>query len=333
MQDADPAPSHGAHQPRTEGHAPTRGAGVRRAAALVAAAVLACACAAGDAAGSRSEAADSAPTLEEMLDGTYEGVLGGPLTLSQGTWEGKPFIDGGAARASVGLVRHFVLEGDLDGDGAPEAAVLLWESSGGSGTRSYLAVMKRVGGGLRNLGTALVGDRTQVMAGSIADGRVTLKLVEAGPGEAACCPSQLATATWALAEGGLNRVATEVTGTLSLAALEGAEWRLVELGREQPLPDGVEITISFGEDRVAGHGGCNDYFGSVSSRAPGELAFSATGTTMRACPEPAMGLEQRYLSALAAASAYRFHGGRLVLGCTTDEGPVVLVFARVAERR
>jgi heat shock protein HslJ len=332
MQDADPAPSHGARRPRTEGRASTRGAGVRRAAIVVLAAVFAGACAAGDAAGPRSDAADQAPSLAELLDGTYEGILGEPVTLSRGIWEGDPLVEGSASRPSVGLVQHFLLEGDFDGDGTPEAAVLLWESSGGSGTRSYLAVMKRVGGEVRNLGTALVGDRTQVMSGSIADGRVILQLVEAGPGEAACCPSQLATAAWVLAEGGLERVATEVTGTLSLAALEGPEWRLVELGRARPVPDDVEITIVFEGDRVAGDGGCNDYFGSVSSKAPGELHFTATGTTMRACPEPAMGLEQQYLAALATASSYRFHGGRLVLGCTTDEGPLVLEFARVAER-
>jgi heat shock protein HslJ len=333
MQDAHPAPSRGLRRPRVEDDSPNRGAGLRRAAILVLAAVFAGACAACDATGSGSEAAGPVPTLVELLDGTYEGILGEPVTLSRGTWEGDPFVDGGASRASVGLVQHFLLEGDFDGDGTPEAAVLLWESAGGSGTRSYLAVMKRVAGEVRNLGTALVGDRTQVMSGRVADGRVILELVEAGPGEAACCPSQKTSASWALTAAGLERVATEIVGTLSLADLEGPGWRLVELGRAQPVPDDVEITIAFEEDRVAGYGDCNDYFGSVSSEAPGELRFSATGTTMRACPEPAMGLEQEYLAALATASAYRFHGGRLVLGCTTDEGPVVLVFARVAERR
>jgi heat shock protein HslJ len=333
MQDAHPTPPRGLRRPRVEDHSPNRGVGRRRAAILVLAAVLTGPCAACDATGSGSEAADPVPTLVELLDGTYEGILGEPVTLSRGTWEGDPFVDGGAARPSVGLVQHFLLEGDFDGDGTPEAAVLLWESAGGSGTRSYLAVMKRVAGEVRNLGTALVGDRTQVMSGRVADGRVILELVEAGPGEAACCPSQKTSASWALTAAGLERVATEIVGTLSLADLEGPEWRLVELGRAQPVPDDVEITIAFEEDRVAGYGGCNDYFGSVSSEAPGELRFSATGTTMRACPEPAMGLEQEYLAALATASSYRFHGGRLVLGCTTDEGPVVLVFARVAERR
>lgn len=332
MQDAHPAPSRGLRRARVEDDSPNRGVGLRRAAILVLVAALTGPCAACNAAGSGSDAADQAPSLAELLDGTYEGILGEPVTLSRGIWEGDPFVDGGAARPSVGLVQHFLLEGDLDGDGTPEAAVLLWESAGGSGTRSYLAVMKRVGGEVRNLATALVGDRTQVMSGSVADGRVILQLVEAGPGEAACCPSQTTSTSWALTDAGLERVATEIVGTLSLADLEGPEWRLVELGRARPVPDDLEITIVFEGDRVAGNGGCNDYFGSVSSKAPGELHFTATGTTMRACPEPAMGLEQEYLSALATASSYRFHGGRLVLDCTTDEGPVVLVFARVAER-
>jgi heat shock protein HslJ len=333
MLDVEPSSSLDAPPASIEIRTRNRGAGTHSAAVLVLGALLAGACAAGGTAEPTSGQPGTAPTAEELGFATYEGILSTPVTLAHGLWEGPPSVEGGAARPAVGLVRHFVLEGDLDGDGDPEAAALLWESSGGSGTRSYLAVVKRDGAELRNLGTALVGDRTQVMAGVVADGRIALRLVEAGPGEAACCPTRIAAAEWALTDEGLHRVATEIVGTLSLAELEGLPWRLRELGWERSVPDGVEITIAFEGDRVAGHGGCNDFFGSVSSKAPGELAFSATGTTMRACPEPAMGLEQRYLAALAAASTYRFNGGRLVLGSTTDEGPVVLVFARVAERR
>ena len=40
---------------------------------------------------------------------------------------------------------------------------LLSESSGGSATNGYLAVVGRGEGGLVNLGTALVGDRVQIV--------------------------------------------------------------------------------------------------------------------------------------------------------------------------
>jgi len=132
-----------------------------------------------------------------------------------------------------------------------------------------------------------------------------------------------------LDHGGLSLVSTELTGTLSVADLQGPEWVLAELGRGQPITDGIEITLSFEEDRAAGAGGCNRYFGSVNSAEAGELRFSGMGATRMACPEPAMDLEQRYLSTLAGATSYSFLGGRLVLGCDTHDGPVALIFTEL----
>jgi hypothetical protein len=40
-----------------------------------------------------------------------------------------------------------------------------------------------------------------------------------------------------------------------------------------------------------------------------------------------MDLERRYLKALAGASRFSFLAGRVALGCDTDEGPVILVYA------
>lgn len=283
----------------------------------------------GSAAGGPGE--NDSPTLEELANATYVGVFDRPVTLVDGRWEGASYVDGGASRPSAGLVENFVLIGDLSGDGRDEAAVLLWESSGGSGTRNYLAVMTRVGDAIVNLGAALVGDRVQVKAGFIVDGMITLDLIQAGPGEAACCPTQKALSGWRLEEGGLVRSAYEITGVLSLDDLRGPEWMLAAIGWNAPVAGDTQISIHFDGDRVDGTGGCNSYFGTVASDAPGLLAFSAMGTTMMACPDPAMDLERRYLRALAGGSSYGFVAGRLVIGCETDDGPVSLVFRRKEE--
>ena len=84
-----------------------------------------------------------APTPSELAHATYSGVMNEPVTLISGRWEGEPYVDGGASRPAVGLVEHFILPGDLNGDGLDEAVTLLWESSGGSGNRLYLAVVAR----------------------------------------------------------------------------------------------------------------------------------------------------------------------------------------------
>ena len=275
-----------------------------------------------------TEEVEGVPTAFELAHATYSGIMNEPVTLTAGRWEGEPFVKGGASRHTVGLVDHFVLTGDLDGDGLDEGVTLLWESSGGSGTRLYLAVMDRRDETVENIGTFLVGDRVQIRSGAIEDGRITLDIVRAGPGDAACCPTEKALVTWALSEDGLSRIADKTTGTLSLADLGGHEWVLIELGRDQPLPDDVEITMLFQDDRVSGSSGCNSYFAGVMAPTPGELGFNGMGATRMACPEPMMDLEQRYLSALAGATGYTFVAGRLVLSCDTGDGPVALTYER-----
>jgi heat shock protein HslJ len=267
-----------------------------------------------------------APSLDELSSATFTGIYDEAVTLVDGRWEGEPFVEGGASRPSAGLVDSFALIGDLDGDGREETTVLLWESSGASGTRLYLAVMGRSQDDLEDLGTALVGDRVQVRSARIANGRIEVDVVQAGPGDAMCCPSQLATRGWSLGAGELVEGEATITGTLSLDSLGGPEWDLSELGWGRPVSDTAEITISFHDDKVTGSGGCNRYFATVAGNIPGELVFSGMGATRMACPESTMGLERHYLKTLAGASSYSFLGGRLVLSCGTDEGPIALIY-------
>jgi heat shock protein HslJ len=271
--------------------------------------------------------AQGAPTPNELAQATYSGIIDEPVTLTGGRWEGKPFVAGGASRPSVGLIDHFRLTGDLDGDGLDEAAALVWESSGGSGTRLHLAVMGRRHEEVENLATTLIGDRVQVRSGAIESGRITLDMVRAGPEDAACCPTQKALVTWALTEYGLTRTAEETTGIVSLADLGGVEWTLVEIGRDHALPEDVEISLVFENDRVSGSSGCNTYFAGVSAPGPGNLAFNGMGATRMACPEPVMDLERRYLQALAGASSYTFLAGRLAINCESDSRSTVLLFS------
>jgi heat shock protein HslJ len=301
---------------------------ISAAALLIVLAASACGTGNGGKNGTTTAAADSVPTTEDMANATYAGVFDKPVTLTDGRWEGAPFVDGGASRPSVGLARNFVLTGDIDGDGRDDAVVLLWESSGGSGTRSFLAAMSRANGAVVNLGTSLVGDRVQVKTGSVAAGRIALDIVQAGPEDAACCPTQKALVGWRLVDGVLTRTDSEITGTLSVADLQGPEWVLTEIGPGGPVAENPPVTIVFAGDRVTGNGGCNGYFGTVSSGAPGRLAFSAMGATMKMCPDPVSDLERRYLRALAGGSTYGFVAGRLVIGCEIDGGLVRLIFER-----
>ncbi len=270
----------------------------------------------------------AAPTLDELSNATFDGVFDHAVTLTNGVWEGEPFAEGSASRPRVELIRDLRLTGDLDGDGREEAMVLLAESSGGSGTRLFLAANAHVDGEVSNLGTALIGDRVQVRAARLEGDRIILDVLQAGPGDALCCPTQKASKSWRLDQEGLTQASAEVTGSFSLADLDGSAWRLTEIGRGQLAPPEPEVSLRFEGDKVVGNSGCNRYFGGVSEgETAGSLEFSAMGATRMACPEVVMTLENRYLGALAETSRYSFLAGRLVLSGGTGEQPARLVFA------
>ena len=105
----------------------------------------------------------------------------------------------------------------------------------------------------------------------------------------------------------------------------GTSSRVVEIGG-QPVPYVASITLAFDDERVSGQSACNAYFAGVTTTGAGELAFSGMGATRRACPDPQMELERRYLTTLAGATRYSFLVGRLALSCTTDDGLTVLLF-------
>ncbi len=261
-----------------------------------------------------------APTLDELESATYSGIYDEQVRLVDGRYEGEPFVEGGAARPTVGLAPDFRRTGDLDGDGTEEAVVVLWESSGGSGTFNYVAVAGRREGQVVNLGTAELGDRVQVRAARVVDGTVELDVIQAGPEDAACCPSQTATRRFALGPDGFSEVSSKVTGTLSLATLEGVEWVLTTFDRSEPAPAEPEVTLVFSDGKVGGSSGCNRYFaGVVDGALPGDVDLGQIGGTRMACPDQAMRLEDRYLAALAGATKFGFVSGRLVVTYRVDD--------------
>jgi heat shock protein HslJ len=272
--------------------------------------------------------ANAAPTPEQLGNIAYKGIFEHAITLTNGHWVGKPFVAGGSTRPAVGLIDDFILTGDLNADGQDEAVVLLWENTGGSATYKYLAVT-----GLRDdkpytLDTALIGERVQVRAGRIIGNRIELDVVQQGPRDAACCPSQTATRYWNLDASGLHVNPSRITGTLSLADLAGTEWVLNSLDVKEPLAAEPEITLVFDGDRISGKSACNRYFAGVKEgdELPGDLHISDIGGTRMACPEEVMNLENRYLEALGKVTRYSFMSGKLALTWWNDGATGALLF-------
>lgn len=272
-----------------------------------------------------------APSWKEAAGATYAGLFdSGEVTLVDGRWEGNPYVEGGASAPRAGLVEDFLLRGDLDGDGADESVVLLWTSTGGSGTFDYLAALDRAAdGSALNRATVPLGDRVRVRNAGIESGRVVLDLVEAGPEDAACCPGDKVRRTYQLDGESLAEQDARQQGRLSLADLSG-EWRLTHFGPGEPAGAGLDITLTFDGDRIGGGSGCNRYNGAVTGgEAPGAISVNQPlAATRMACPEPQMTAEQRYLQALANVGTFSFRAGRLVLTWNDGSTSGNLLFAR-----
>jgi len=263
---------------------------------------------------------------EELAAFTYEGVQPRPVTLESGRWEGAPYAPGGSSRPTVELARPVLASADLNDDGSEEAVVLLVQSSGGSGVFHHVAVVGRDGEELRQLGVAPLGDRVQIRAVAVDADLVVLDVVQAGAGDAACCPSEKAELVWELSDRGLTQVSSKVAGRLSTADLEGVEWVLERFAPDEAAPPEPAATLVVEGDRVFGTSFCNAYFGKLVETAPGEIEVRALGSSRRSCPAPANGLEHRFQGALAAVARYSFLVGRLAL-TTRQDPPATLVFA------
>jgi heat shock protein HslJ len=267
-----------------------------------------------------------APSLEQVANMSFAGIYDTPVQLTAGTYEGAPFEEGGASRPTVRLADRLHRFGDLNADGEAEAVVLLAESSGGSGSMLYVAVAGLRDGAPANLGTARVGDRPQVLALEIEEGRIRLDVIEQGPQDAACCPTQLSTRRWSLQGDALIEQPAEVTGTLSVAILAGKEWRLVRLAQDEPAPDQPEVTLTFEDGKFAGTSGCNRYFTDVREKAPGSIELGPVGSTMMMCPDDAMELEQAFLQRFQAVGQYGILLGDLSLTWRTEDRIDALLF-------
>lgn len=265
-------------------------------------------------AASSARAPMAPPTWVEASNAIYSGPMDLPFTLQDGEWTGEPYAEGGAVAPRAGLARDFLLTGDLDGDGAEESVVLVWTSTGGSGTFDYLAVVEhQPDGTVAERASAELGDRVQVRSGRVVDGRVVLDTLQAGPDDAMCCPGQLTRRSFVLENHTMSEFNTEDRGRLSVADLDG-EWALLELNGEA-LPEDVQITAGFEGDQLSGKAACNRYTGRVEGgEMPGDLALAGPmAVTRMMCPPPLMEWEQQYLDALQGLDKFSFVAGQLLL--------------------
>ncbi len=266
------------------------------------------------------------PTLDQLKGATVSGVLEQAVTLANGRYDGPPAAPGAASHPTLVLWEPAVAFGDMDGTPGNEAVAALSSSGGGSGEFVHVAVFGVRDGQLVNLGTAEVGDRVKLRTLWLERGKAIMDVVEAGPKDPACCPTQLARKTYAMEGGALKQSKSETMGTITIGTLAAIEWQLVSIDG-QPVAEGLKPPIiHFEIDSVRGSAGCNRFNATVKETAPGELQIGPPAATRMACPPAEMELEQKFLALFAKASRYTFVAGQLAL--TGKDGTGALVFSK-----
>jgi heat shock protein HslJ len=268
------------------------------------------------------------PTLDQLKGATISGVFEQPVTLVDGKYDGPPPAPGAASHPTLMLWEPAVVFGDMDGAPGSEAVAMLSANSGGSGEFVYLSVFGIRDGQLANLGTAGVGDRTRLQTLWLQAGKVVMDVVEVGPNDAACCPTQLARKTYAMEGGALKQVKSEVLGTLTMGTLAANEWQLLRMDG-QALPEGVRPPVLHFELKdVRGFAGCNRFTAPVKETAPGEIDIGPGAATKMACPPAEMELEAKFLARLDKVTRYSFLAGQLALTWQDGDGGGLLLFGK-----
>jgi heat shock protein HslJ len=253
------------------------------------------------------------PPLEQVKSATISGVFEQGVTLANGRYEGQPYEPGAASRPALLLWDSTFHTADLDGTPGSEAVAMLSASTGGSGEMVYLAAFGMRDGQLANLGTVQVGDRTRLQSLWLERGKVVMDVIEAGPEDAACCPTQVTRKSFGYDGGAFKQLTSDVRGVLALSMLAANEWTLVEMNG-QPLPAGVEPPlVHFEGNSVRGFAGCNRFSAPVKEVKPGELDVGAAVATKKACPPERMALEAEFLKQLDAVNRYGYLAGQLAL--------------------
>jgi putative lipoprotein len=112
-------------------------------------------------------------------------------------------------------------------------------------------------------------------------------------------------------------------------ALMGSTWLAEDIGGRGVI-DRARTTISFEpEGRVAGSGGCNRYFGSVTIKGDAITFSEKLGATMMACAPALMDQERKFFDALAATRLYRFDDPGHELVFLGEDGALLLRFSQV----
>jgi heat shock protein HslJ len=273
-------------------------------------------------------------SLETLQNAEYElPDIEGPFQLTDGKWEGEPFVEGAASRPEVYFIPDGYACGDLNDDGNEDATAVLVSMFGGSGSFYYVEAVLNENGEPDDTASVFLGDRLKLESITIEDGTITVKMVTHGPDDPMCCPTQEATKAYRLEGDELIEVESEAADTVEAAGetaaaseLLGKVWAwqtyedMAELN-DITVPDPAKYTLEFQSDGTySGVADCNLSSGGYTVNG-GQLVLQPGPTTLAEC-EPGS-LYDEYLAKLGDVVSYVLADGKLYLNLKMDAGNMV----------
>ena len=114
---------------------------------------------------------------------------------------------------------------------------------------------------------------------------------------------------------------------------EGITWILEQQAVDGPtmlarLPQLVLASLVMEDGNAGGNSGCNSWFGDYTLEGD-SLTFGPLGSTMMACPGPAMAVEQAFIANLGAGASWTSDGATLTL--RDADGSAIMLFEAAPE--
>lgn len=159
-------------------------------------------------AGKSGDGPATKPELDEEALGNMTYIYNDqPVTLSNGVYQET--VDETSASFITNLSLYHSTFGDLNGDGMDDAAAMLLDSPGGSGSFLYLYGVLDQGSALTSTAGVMLGDRYKIEDFRIENGQVMIEVIRHGPDDPMCCPSEEATLLYIVQNGRMVEIATE----------------------------------------------------------------------------------------------------------------------------
>jgi heat shock protein HslJ len=277
---------------------------------------------------------------QAQATGSDENPLANMEYKSEWTQSGTaPLVDGeyrepaapGSATETVVTLTEQVAYGELNGQDA--AAVVLVTDPGGSGTFYDLAIVMEEGGQPVNVATTSLGDRVQIQALTIVGNEIVVEMVNQGPDDPMCCPTQQVVQTYALEGNELVQTSSRVIGSTGAeeggvaGGLVGVVWKWEKFLESNDdtldVDDPERYTLEFMPDGVVRvRADCNSGSGSYTVNG-NQLTIEIQALTMAMCPPGS--LSDQYLKLLGDVVSYVPDGGKLALALKMDAGIMTFI--------